>query len=108
MNQEVLIVDIDASLEYQRLLEFPGQTHSLKASKVCLAAGQFVGRHSTGKNEEILIFLSGKGRCLIGDDKKAFEVSAGQIAYIRPDTIHDIENSSAEPLVYVFATTPTD
>ena len=105
MAKEVLIVDIDDSPEYQRLLEFPGQTHGLKASKVHLAGGKSVGQHTTGKNEEILIFLSGRGRCLIGSEQKAFEVSAGRIAYIPPDTIHDIENTGCEPLIYIFAVT---
>jgi mannose-6-phosphate isomerase-like protein (cupin superfamily) len=56
-------------------------------------------------NEELLVFLSGAGAALIGQDTR-LQVGAGKAVYIPPQTAHDIVNTGGEPLVYVFCVAP--
>jgi mannose-6-phosphate isomerase-like protein (cupin superfamily) len=67
--------------------------------------GKSVGQHSTKGNEELLVFLSGSGVALIGQEVR-LQVAAGKVAYIPPQTAHDILNTGTEPLLYVFCVAP--
>ena len=49
----------------------------------------------------MLIFLSGRGMLLIGE-KESFQVGQGKVSYIPPHTVHDVENTGIEPLVYIY------
>ena len=67
---------------------------------VTLKPGEEIGEHSTGKNEEIIIIVEGRGIVEAGSIKK--NVSAGQIAYNPPETIHNVINNSENLFRYVF------
>lgn len=99
MATEPLVIELSNTAEYQSLLKYP-KTHNLHAGRVYLKPGTDCGEHSTGENEEMLVFLSGKGQAIIGN--KTFDVGKGKITYIPPQTIHNIKNNSNEPLVYIF------
>lgn len=92
---------LDDKAEHQPLLTGAPQTGGMRSGKVKLLPGQNCGAHSTGINEEMLIFLSGQGQAIIGNGK-TLEVGEGKIIYIPPQTIHNIINNSNEPLVYIF------
>lgn len=103
---EPLVVEINDSKEYQRVLDGTSQTHGMKVGKVYLEPGGSCGEHTTGGREEALVFLSGTGRMLIGKEENAYDVGAGRVSYIPPETVHDIENTGDEPLIYIFCVAP--
>jgi mannose-6-phosphate isomerase-like protein (cupin superfamily) len=105
LKQNVFIIDLSENPEYQRLLEGKPQTSGMRAGRVFLQPGKSCGQHSTKNNEELLVFLSGQGLSLIGE-KESFQIGKGKVCYIPPDTIHDIENTGNEPLVYIYCVAP--
>ena len=112
MSDRVLVIDLDSRAEYQRLLgglEKEPHTCGMSAGRVFLKAGESCGQHSTENREELLVFLSGKGRLLIGkDEKDNFAVGEGNVCYIPPKTIHNVRNTSDKPLIYVYCVAPTE
>jgi mannose-6-phosphate isomerase-like protein (cupin superfamily) len=103
---EVLVIGLNDSSEYQRLLAGRPQTSGMRAGRVYLKPGQECGRHSTEHHEEMLVFLSGNGTALIGEQESPFEVGRGKISYIPPHTIHNVKNTGTTPLVYIYCVTP--
>jgi mannose-6-phosphate isomerase-like protein (cupin superfamily) len=103
---EVLVIDLANNPEYQRLLAGRPQTSGMRSGRVYLQPGETCGRHSTEQHEEMLIFLSGKGTALIGEQESSFEVGQGKVSYIPPHTIHNVKNTGTEPLVYIYCVTP--
>jgi oxalate decarboxylase/phosphoglucose isomerase-like protein (cupin superfamily) len=91
--------------DYHLLLTGKPQTCGMRSGRVRLAPGRSIGLHSTKGNEELLVFFSGEGIALLGEDTQ-LQVGAGRVAYIPPQTTHDIRNTGAEPLVYVFCVAP--
>lgn len=106
--EEVLVMDLSRSPEYQPLLNGEPQTCGMRAGRVYLKPGETCGQHSTDAHEELLVFLSGKGIALIGEEKIPHEVAAGKICYIPPYTTHNNKNTGTEPLVYIYCVTPID
>ena len=92
---------LDDKLGHQPLLTGLPQTSGMRSGMVNLLPGRDCGVHSTEDNEEMLIFLSGHGQAIIGKDKM-MEVGKGKIAYIPPQTVHNIKNTSNEPLSYIY------
>ncbi len=104
-SQEVLVIDLNEMAEYQRLLEGQPQTCGMRSGRVYLQPGQACGQHSTEQKEEMLIFLSGRGKLLIGE-KESFQVGQGKVSYIPPHTHHDVKNTGNEPLIYIYCVVP--
>lgn len=103
---EVLVIALTDNREYQRLLAGEPQTHGMRSGMVYLPPGEACGQHSTKAHEEVLVFLSGKGTALIGEEEKAFDVGLGRVCYIPPQTVHNIKNTGTEPLIYVYCVAP--
>lgn len=106
MSGKVLVIDLSGKPEYQRLLAGKPQTSGMRSGRVYLEPGETCGRHSTEQHEEMLVFLSGKGAALIGEQESLFEVGEGKVSYIPPHTIHNVKNTGTEPLVYIYCVTP--
>jgi mannose-6-phosphate isomerase-like protein (cupin superfamily) len=106
LSGKFLVIDLADSSEYQRLLSGRPQTCGIRSGRVYLQPGEVCGRHSTEQHEEMLIFLSGKGTALIGEQASPFEVGQGKISYVPPHTIHNVKNTGNEPLVYIYCVTP--
>jgi len=104
-SKEVLIIDLNENPENQRILAGKPQTSGMRSGRVYLAPGKSCGRHSTKDREELLVFLSGRGELLIGENDR-YQVGQGKVAYIRPQTAHDVSNTGGEPLVYVYCVAP--
>jgi len=98
-------MDLNDRPEYQRLLEGAPQTLGMRSGRVYLKAGEACGQHSTKHHEELLVFLSGQGELLIGD-KDRLAVGVGKVAYIPPQTLHDVRNSGSGPLTYIYCVAP--
>ncbi|MCE5339911.1 MAG: cupin domain-containing protein [Planctomycetaceae bacterium] len=103
MTLKSIVQELPNSTEYQSLLK-PPKTKGLHSGRVFLNPGFDCGLHNTGSQEEMLIFLSGKGQAVI--EKKVIAVEAGQFAYIPPKTEHNIINNTDEPLIYIFCVAP--
>ena len=81
------------------------QTAGMRSGFVRLKPGESVGWHSTGKNEEALVILRGRGEALMeGQPGRAFV--APMLVYIPPATRHNVSNTGAELLEYVYVVAP--
>jgi mannose-6-phosphate isomerase-like protein (cupin superfamily) len=105
LQARAFTTDLNDRPEYQRLLEGKPQTLGMRSGRVHLEPGQACGQHSTKNQEELLVFLTGQGELLIGEDNH-FAVGRGKVAYIPPETLHDVRNTGAEPLTYVYCVAP--
>jgi mannose-6-phosphate isomerase-like protein (cupin superfamily) len=88
----------------QELLSGPPQTGGMRSGRVVLKAGEAMHRHSTNANEELLVFLQGKARVLLGNETVAME--AGQVLYIPPKTEHEVHNDGPDELRYIYTVAP--
>ena len=87
------------------LLGGPPQTAGLRSGVVRLPAGNDVGWHTTGANEEELVILQGTGEADI-EGQPAMLIGDGTIAYIPPQTRHDVKNTGTDVLAYVYVVAP--
>ena len=104
-SQNVLVIDLNEKCENQRLLAGEPQTYGMRSGRVYLSPGQACGLHSTKDREELLVFLSGQGELIIGQED-CHQVGKGKVSYIPPQTDHDVKNTGSEPLVYVYCVAP--
>lgn len=81
------------------------QTTGMRSGFVRLEPGQTVGWHTTGKNEEALVVLHGKGNALIAG-QSSMPFAAPALVYIPPDTRHNVENTGSDPLEYEYVVAP--
>lgn len=98
-------LDLNDQPEYQRILEGKPQTYGMRSGRVYLEAGKACGQHSTKNHEELLVFLTGQGELWIGEGER-LAVGAGKVAYIPPETIHDVKNTGTGPLAYIYCVAP--
>ena len=106
MSKEAFVLELENTGEYQSILNGQPQTCGMRSGRVYLETAKSCGQHSTHAHEEILVFLSGNGEALVGEDNKSYPVGKGKTLYIPPHTPHDIKNSSKEPLVYIYCVAP--
>ena len=86
---------------YRRLLGGPPETGALKSGLVTLAPGSAIGEHDTERNEEVLVPLAGSGELRIPGEAP-IAIRPGLITYAPAHTLHDVVNTGAEPLRYLF------
>jgi len=104
-SEKVLVIDLNEKPENQKLLNGKPQTCGMRSGRVYLSPGQACGLHSTKDREELLVFLSGQGELIIGQENR-FQVGKGKVSYIPPQTDHNVKNTGSEPLVYVYCVAP--
>ncbi len=105
-SKKVTMIKLNEKGEYQRILAGQPQTFGMRSGRVYIEPGQSCGQHSTKHHEELLVFLSGQGLLLIGE-QDSFEVGEGKVCYIPPYTDHDVKNNGTEPLTYIYCVAPT-
>jgi len=88
----------------QALLTGPPQTGGTRSGCVMLKPGEAMHRHSTNSNEEVLVFLAGRARVVLGGEP--VDVGEGQVLYIPPHTEHEVHNDRSEVVRYVFTVAP--
>ena len=81
------------------------QTAGMRSGFVRLVPGQTVGWHTTGKNEEALVILHGKGKAFI-DGQPSIPFVALALVYIPPATRHNVENTGRDVLRYEYVVAP--
>jgi mannose-6-phosphate isomerase-like protein (cupin superfamily) len=78
----------------------------MRSGFVRLKPGGAIGWHTTGKNEEALVVLRGRGEARVeGQPGRAIE--APMLVYIPPATRHSVANTGNESLEYVYVVAPT-
>lgn len=87
------------------LLQGAPRTMGMRSGFVRLKAGETVGWHTTGQNEEALVILRGEGAALI-DGRPNQSFAAPALAYIPPATRHNVQNTGKELLEYVYVVAP--
>ena len=87
------------------LLKGMPQTAGLRSGYVRLRPGESVGWHTTGRNEEALVILHGKGEAKI-EGAVSMPVAEHMLAYIPPATRHNVTNTGAGLLEYVYVVAP--
>lgn len=100
-----LTVPLDCPQGDCPILKGAPQTAGMRSGFVRLRPGQTVGWHTTGKNEEALVVLRGKGTALI-DGEPGLLFAAPAIVYIPPATRHNVQNTGSEPLEYEYVVAP--
>jgi len=103
--REAFTIDLNDQPEYQRILEGTPQTHGMRSGRVYLEPGKACGQHSTKGHEELLVFLAGRGELQIGQNDR-LAIGQGKVAYIPPETLHDVINTGPEPLAYIYCVAP--
>jgi mannose-6-phosphate isomerase-like protein (cupin superfamily) len=87
------------------LLKGPPQTSGMRGGSVTLKPGESVGWHCTGQHEEALVVLHGKGAANI-EGQADVSLHEKMLAYIPPDTKHNVTNTGGEILEYVWVVAP--
>ncbi len=73
----------------------------MRSGFVTLKPGQSVGEHSTEDYEELVIVLQGNGEIETeGVGKRP--ISAGDVAYNPPQTKHNVHNTGAQEMRYIY------
>ena len=92
--------------EYVRLLGGPPESVTMRSGAVTLQPGKTVGKHNTESYEEFIIVLRGQGSMILSDGK-LLDMRIGCAVYCPPDTEHDVRNTGAEPLSYIYVVAKT-
>ncbi len=87
--------------DYMRLLGGPPETCSMRSGAVALPPGGTIGKHSTKANEEVIVVLEGEGVLLLNEDWE-LPLEVGTVAYCPPETEHDVKNTGAAMLRYIY------
>ncbi len=88
------------------LLKGTPQTNGMRGGSVRLKLGESVGWHSTSRNEEALVILHGNGAANI-EDQADVPLHEHMLAYIPPETKHNVTNTGVDILEYVWVVAPT-
>jgi len=77
----------------------------MRAGMVRLKHGQSVGWHSTDQNEEALVILHGSGVAKL-EGQSDIPLRTRMLAYIPPNTRHNVTNTGPELLEYTWVVAP--
>jgi mannose-6-phosphate isomerase-like protein (cupin superfamily) len=87
--------------EYVRLLGGPPESVTMRSGAVTLPPGKSVGKHTTENNEELLVILDGSGTFKLNDGRQ-LDMTTNHVLYCPPFTEHDVKNTGAAPLRYIY------
>ncbi len=91
--------------DYQLLLDGPPQTCGMRCGRVVLKPEESAGEHTTGHHEEVLVILEGRGE-LWFRDFPSLAAEEGHLLYVPPETVHDVRNTGAAALRYLYLVAP--
>jgi len=103
---QVRVISLQRSGEYQPLLRGSGDSFGMRSGLVMLEPAKLCGQHSTKAHEELLVVLQGSGCVLVGDEAKPVSIAADQVVYIPPHTVHNVKNTGSDPLHYIYIVAP--
>ncbi len=100
-----LILELSSTVRVRPLLRGVPQTAGMRSGFVRLKPGESVGWHTTGKHEESLVILRGRGKALVAG-KPALSFTAPAFIYLPPTTRHNVTNVGNHLLEYVYVVAP--
>lgn len=100
-----LTLPLQCEAGYCVLLQGTPQTAGMRSGLVRLKTGESIGEHTTGKNEESLVVLRGQGEARI-EGHPAIAFTAPALVYIPSASKHNVANTGAELLEYVYVVAP--
>jgi mannose-6-phosphate isomerase-like protein (cupin superfamily) len=77
----------------------------MRSGMVRLKAGESIGEHTTGKNEESLVILHGQGEARI-EGHPPIPFTAPALVYVPTASRHNVVNTGTELLEYVYVVAP--
>jgi len=83
------------------VLAGPPESVTMRSGLVVLAPGKSVGKHSTVRNEELLIVFEGQGEMSLESGAR-LPVKANTAVYCPPETKHNVTNTGTGLLRYVY------
>ena len=99
------IVDIGGNIvkeDDRYVVKYNNYLKNLILSSTDLKPGKQTSGHRHAGQEEVYIFVSGKGNMIIdGDEYKEFPVTAGDVVLIPDGAFHKVINNSDERLYFV-------
>lgn len=93
--------------EYVHLLGGPPESVSMRSGAVTLPPGKSVGKHTTDNFEELLVILEGCGVFILNGGRQ-LEMKINTVLYCPPFTEHDVMNTGASPLRYIYVVAKAD
>jgi quercetin dioxygenase-like cupin family protein len=73
----------------------------MHSGMVTLVKDECIGEHTTGEHEEIIVVMEGEGEIEAeGNGRK--KIKKGEVAYNPPHTKHNVFNSGADVLKYIY------
>jgi mannose-6-phosphate isomerase-like protein (cupin superfamily) len=73
----------------------------MEAGLVILMPGKSGSQHSSKGYEEALVIISGEGELVVSGGP-ILRLTPNSVAYCPTQTVHQIRNSGAEPLKYIY------
>jgi mannose-6-phosphate isomerase-like protein (cupin superfamily) len=95
------VVALDGSAKELSVLSGSPESMGMMSGYIVLSPGKSVGKHGTGRHEELLVVLEGAGEMLFQNGSK-LPVKANTAVYCPPETEHDVMNSGTQVLRYVY------
>jgi len=74
-------------------------------TRVTVAPGAVQPRHAHQRSEQVWIALAGAGTLLLGNGESR-PITAGEVARFADGDVHGLDNTGAEPFVYLAVTAP--
>ncbi len=102
---KIVVLNLDSAY-YQSIFHGAPEAVLFHSGLVTLQPDESVGIHNTKTYEEMIIVLEGDGQLIItkGDN---FQLKYGVVAYCPPHTEHNVKNTGAKPLKYIYIATKT-
>ena len=100
-DKKPLVIDLPlGGSEYFRILD-ENRAEKMRSGLVTLKPGEEVGAHDTEDYEELIVVLEGSGE-VEADSAERKKLGRGQAAYNPPHTRHNVLNTGAEPMRYIY------
>lgn len=100
------VISLDTGGAIESPILHPPDSVGMMSSLVTLPPGHWVGKHSTGQHEEMLIILEGKGKMTFTTGEE-LPVEPGHALYCPPATEHKVTNIGNSTLRYIYVVSPT-
>jgi quercetin dioxygenase-like cupin family protein len=104
-QKKAMLVKLEASGKFQRLLAGIPETCGMKSGHVKLLAGESVGEHKTEGKEEAIVVLEGAIEVYIAGSR-IYTAQQGTVVYIPPQTTHDVKNNGVVAARYIYVVVP--
>ena len=79
----------------------PPETVTMRSGYVVLPPSKSVGKHTTGRNEEVLLVLQGTGELRITGNE-TLKIHQHCVTYCPPMAEHDVVNTGQDTLRYIW------